>query len=137
MSGKRPNKSEQRAKGTLAGDSNGQAALEQEVHQALRAMGWVVPQDGAAVQAVESKLAAEAITLPEALRDADAALRGLSQAVGVEPRPIAFGGDSDIEAGLARAAREGGTIPPKVEELMRRDRQAAERELDDGQVDAS
>jgi hypothetical protein len=100
-------------------------------------MGWVVPQDEAAVQAVEGKLAAEAITLPEAMRDADSVFRGPPQAAGVEPRPIAFSGDVDIEAGLARAAREGGTITPEVAELMRRDRQAAERELDDGQVDAS
>jgi hypothetical protein len=35
-----------------------------------------------------------------------------------------------VEAGLARAAREGGRLSPEIEEAMRRDRDAAEDEFD-------
>ena len=35
-----------------------------------------------------------------------------------------------VDATLARAAREGGNVPPEIEEAMKRDRDAAEAELD-------
>ena len=98
------------------------------VHDTLAEMGRLVPQTEDDAAAAEQRLRDSPIELPESLRDADAVLR---RTEGSPPSPVPFPGNADVEATLARAAREGGAIPPEIEQIMRRDREAAEAELDD------
>ena len=110
------------------GRDEGDAELLGDVHAALTSLGWIPPQSEADVARAEQELAAA--ELPDALADAKA----------VFERPVApsranipclpSAADPYIDATLARAAREGGPIAPEIEERMRRDRGAAEREFD-------
>ena len=45
-----------------------------------------------------------------------------------------FSADAETEDSLARAARAGKAISPEIEKIMCHDREAAEREMDDGQT---
>ena len=112
-------------------------ALEQDVHGAMKSLHWAVPECEADVRLAEVELSASAISLPEALSDAPAVLDGKAAPQGTPPRgacgvanvkSFAFFSDPTSEENLARAAREGGKIPPEIEERMRRDRQSAEEQ---------
>ena len=104
----------------------GRPSLERDVHQSLKHMGWLIPVEETGAERAEVEL--DATPLPDALRDADAIFDGPPglhtrlRAPGLLHR----GGD---EQNLARAAREGKAIPPEIEEIMRRDRKAAEEKL--------
>jgi len=108
-------------------DRPGEAAAR--LHAVLAELGWAPPRDESAVRRAEA-LPAEPADLPAALADPAAVLAGHAgegeQAGWVLPPPA----DADIDATLARAAREGGAISPEVEQRMRRDRELAERESD-------
>ena len=105
------------------------AASEQDVHAALVAMGWVPPTAEQDIAAVEVQLRESPVKPPAELADPAAVLdRPIRQAA---PTVLHFPDAPDIDATLARAAREGGAVTPEVEEVMRRDRTAAEREMDD------
>ena len=67
--------------------------------------------------------------MPQQLHDAGAVF-DQPDAASPAPATLKFPPSGDIDATLRRAAREGGTIAPKIEERMRRDREAAQRELD-------
>jgi len=114
------------------GPAGEDAELVGDVHEALLAMGWVAPQREADVRRAEEDLPAQpAPPLPEALRDPQAVFDrpdGRADTPPVLPLPA---GADDIEATLNRAAREGGRITPEIDQAMRRDRQAAERDMDD------
>jgi len=106
--------------------------LETDVHEAMRALGWVPPQCEDDVHAAEAELDLAAVRLPAALADPPAGRAGRpggSERVGP---PLRFPADPDIDATLARAAREGGQVPPEIEQIMRRDREAAERQARHG-----
>ena len=109
-------------------------ALECDVHEALKAMGWLMPESEAEVQPAEAEVPERAAPLPAALLDPDKVFTGRSGAAApLQALPL----DTVADEHLARAARAGGPIPPEIEERMRRDRQAAEDELDqsdDGQA---
>ena len=105
------------------GDDRGVAG---DVHRALKGLGWLVPEGEAEVAAAEAEAGADATSLPPALRDADSVFVGGAQ----DAAPSALPPESEADEHLARAARDGGTMPPEIEAQMRRDRQAAEEELD-------
>ena len=104
-------------------------ASERDVRAALAAMGWVPPASEGDVAATEAQLREEPVELPARLADAAAVLE--HPAPGAEATALRLPDAPDIDATLARAAREGGTVTPEIEEIMRRDRAAAEREMDD------
>ena len=104
--------------------------LERDVYCALQAMGWIVPDNERDVESAQAALAEGAVSLPDTLRDSKAVLAGDGDWGSAGAGPIAFPSDVDVEQNLARAAREGGPIPPQIEQIMRKDRLAAERELD-------
>ena len=114
--------------------AEGDPALERHVHEALKAMGWLTPESEAEVQSAEAEVSPEVVPLPAILRDADAVLDrragGSAAGSGSGGKPRAFPFSADADEHLARAARAGSPIPPSIEEQMRRDRQAAEDELD-------
>jgi len=104
-----------------------------DVQAALRSLGWTAPQCEEDVLAAESELATQRLPLPEKLQDPKAVFDGATEHGETPPSVLRFPGDPDIDATLARAAREGGHITPEIEEVMRRDREAAEREMDNGE----
>jgi hypothetical protein len=109
--------------------SAGADAMSRELAAALRTLGWTMPKTASEVAAAEARLAREQIVLPESLLDADAVLQRRPGRV-LPFRPHAEKtGDVALE-NLSRAAREGGEIPPDVEQAMREDRERAERERD-------
>lgn len=113
-------------------------SLERDVDAALVSLGWKVPQTEGEVGQAESQLTqlGGADDLPEALRDPQAVFDRPADHVEIHPEVIAFQPEPETEQELARAARQGSSIPPEIEEAMRRDREAAEQDMDDGPQDA-
>jgi hypothetical protein len=110
-------------------------ALCRQVLAALDSLGWLPPRDESAVAASERELAGRAVPLPAELASPKAAwawawARGKAARPAGGPATLKLPHAPDVEAGLARAAREGGRLTPEIEEAMRRDRQAAEDEFD-------
>ena len=105
--------------------------LQRNVHEALKSLGWAVPECEDGVSRAEAQSPAAGPALPEALGDAGAVLDGKGGGL-ASARPHGFADDAASEENLARAAREGGKIPPEIEERMRRDRKAAEEALEQG-----
>lgn len=111
-------------------------ALAADVGEALRSMGWLVPSCEDDVAEAERRQAERPAALPEELREPRAAFDRAARPGTGGPRPVQFAGDYAVDATLARAAREGGRLTPEIEEAMRRDREAAEREQEDDESDA-
>ena len=108
-------------------------ALLSETRHAMQSLGWLLPDGEQAVALAEAALAGRAVPLPPGLmRPPDPSGESLTE-VGLAVRPLRGPMADDIGANLARAAREGGAIGPEIEEQMRQDRLAAEREADDAQ----
>jgi len=105
------------------------AASERDVRAALTVMGWAPPTSEDHVADVEARLRDEPVELPARLADPAAVLG--SPEPEAKTTVLHLPDAPDIDATLARAAREGGTVTPEIEEIMRRDREAAEREMDD------
>ena len=110
-------------------------ALADKVHAAMRSLGWTVPLRAEDVLSAEADLAEHAPDLPEELRDAERVFERAGPRAEAARLVLPFPADADIDATLARAAREGGRLTGEIEEAMRRDREAAERERQDDQED--
>ena len=104
---------------------------ENDVHRAMRSLGWAMPESEADVRRAEEDLDANPVSLPDALADPKAVFEREHRPDSTIPMRLPFSGSSYIDATLARAAREGGEITPEVEDAMRRDRKAAERDAQD------
>jgi hypothetical protein len=101
-----------------------QIQFEQDLCRALRLGGLLLPETEEEVRAAEAENLSEA--LPLELRDPHTVLKRVR---GRRHKVVSIGetASHEIEENLARAAREGGKIPPDVERVMQRDREAAER----------
>jgi hypothetical protein len=107
-------------------------ALLQEVRAGLAHMGWLMPQEEKQVAAAEGDLAARGTPrCPPALRDPSAVFSGRAAPLSTREAP-GLGPSAEARQALARAAREAGRITPEIEQRMRRDRKAAENEMDKG-----
>jgi hypothetical protein len=113
------------------GPADDEPSLCRQVRASLRCMGWLPPLNEQDVADAERELAGRRVPLPPGLQDPQAVLRRASRAAGPVPLLI-LPQSGPIDATLARAAREGGRLTPDVEEAMRRDRKAAEEEMDKG-----
>ena len=102
-----------------------------EVREALSLLGWVLPQREEDVAFAERDLAEHPVALPGELGDAAAVFEREDDEGEVVLGPLPSSADAYLDATLARAAREGSEITAEIEERMRRDREAAEREADD------
>ena len=114
-------------------DRQAEQAIEADVQRTLGEMGWIPPTSEAEVAACEVEL--PEAPLPASLADADAVLGRPDKPIGA-PGTLKLPDRPDIESTLRRAARQGGTIPPEIEDKMRRDREQAENasdETEDGQ----
>jgi len=117
-------------------EADGSDDLEREVDEAMTSLGWKVPQTEDEVLRAEAELAENPAPLPDELTDPAEVFDRAPGQTEAGTGPLLFPTDQDIEADLARAARDGGPIPPEIEEVLRRDREAAEREFDDGEEKA-
>lgn len=102
--------------------------LAARIDEAIAAMGWRVPVTDDEVARAEEALTAAPVAMPKALADPAAALARAPREG--PPRGIAFPADAEVDAAMSRAAREGGRLTPEVRETMRRDRQAAQDDMD-------
>lgn len=111
--------------------ADGNADLEHEIHAGLASIGWLPPETEEDVARAEAELAEAAQPVPDKLRDPDATWNHASKSASMVLRLPGFADDSPAAEDMARAARGGRRLAPEVEDLMRRDRDAAEQELDD------
>lgn len=99
-------------------------ALDQAIHDTMRLGGWVLPKFPKEIERSEQLMAEEPVKLPQGLADPFAILSRPSR----RPRfsvPLPESASGSAEQNLARAAREGGDIPPEVQEQMAKDRKAS------------
>jgi|SRR5882672_3260717 len=104
--------------------------LEQQVYEAFLTRGWIIPQTEGDVSRAEAVMAVEdREELPPELCDP---YKVLTRYQGTRGRvAVLQPDDHETSELLARAARAGKEIPAEVDERMRRDREMAERKLDD------
>lgn len=69
------------------------AALDPDVHGALRSLGWTAPECEADVRQAELALPASESALPEALRDAEAVFEGKGADDLADVTPASFSAD--------------------------------------------
>ena len=104
-------------------------AIEATVFQAIRSLGWLLPQTEDGVRAIA--IDEDGITLPPSLLDP---MNALSPRYRHQPIAEPDVWDPLLVDELAQAARQGaGAIPAEVAERMRRDRDAAERKMEPGE----
>ncbi len=107
--------------------------LGDAVYAALRRTGAVVPTNEETVAAAELWVAIDGPPLPAELLDVPRVLA--TRHPDSWPTGLIRPWDSSsMDATLARAAREGGTLSPEIEEVMRRDREIAQAELESKRV---
>jgi hypothetical protein len=113
------------AKSKNKADKADRILLERELLLAIRAEGWLAPETEQEVLEAEKKLASERTTIPTSLDHPRELLyrAGSVRAIHFSQPKIESARETE---NLARAAREGGTISPEVEERMKKDRDAAE-----------
>lgn len=100
--------------------------LERLLYEACRAGGMLFATTEKDVAREEQRQAGESIELPEEIKDPE---RVWNSARGPRARPrYAPLVDQETKENLARAAREGTSIPKEIEEQMRRDREMTEKE---------
>ena len=115
-----------------ASDQTDNDQVERDVHEALKSLGWATPDNEDDVTRLEAEISQGTVELPETLKDTGRVFQARPQE---DPTTIElphFSADVETQDSLARAARAGKPIPPEIEEIMRRDRQAAQREVNDG-----
>jgi hypothetical protein len=106
-----------------------EGALAQAMIDAVRSLGWLAPETEEEVAAIEANNSQVLKPLPPGLRDPYTVLdrQTLSQTIGAEAESAQ---NAEVVEELARAAREGrGKISDEVEELMKQDRETAERRM--------
>jgi hypothetical protein len=97
---------------------------------AMRAMGWLVPDEAEAVAAAEADLP-EAIPWPDELPSFETLASAAPPADGLRAAALPAGPNADVHASLARAAREAGHLNDAVARRMAADRRRARRNPDD------
>ena len=85
-------------------------ALEREIHDALRSLGWIGAESDQDVFDAEEAFARSPIDLPKALCDPKAVFDRSDQDDRRSGPLIPFPGDPSIDSTLSRAAREGGGV---------------------------
>ncbi|MCS7013614.1 MAG: hypothetical protein RML35_07185 [Chloroherpetonaceae bacterium] len=103
--------------------------LDALIYRTMVEMQWIEPISDETLKQDEQDFRAarkaNEIHLPQVLESPDVILAKLQKRHQAAGRSIG----AEIQEQMARAAREGGAVPPEVEEQMRRDRAAAEAKL--------
>ena len=103
-------------------------AICDAIHEAIRQAGWTIPTDEESVADAEATLANYMPPLPAALRNLESPSAADNASVG---KVVPLWDPNVLIAPMARAAREGGSVSAEIEEIMKKDRKIAERELRD------
>lgn len=93
--------------------------------ETARSKKLLLPETEEEIAAAETEVAGLEIDLPQRLRS-PLAFMGAEGSFRLGVGPAVAAGDHTTEEGLARAAREGGTITAEIEKRMRFDREDAE-----------
>ena len=104
-------------------------ALSRDVYETLKADGRIVPQTEADVADAEAIMSETSAELPPELRDVKTVFQGPAADSG--PKVIGLPGETEDDAPLRRAAREGGHLSPEIEDRMRQDRLKAQQDQGD------
>jgi len=108
--------------------SAGAESASAGIGEAAILLGWIVPTREEDVLCAERDLAAGPVTLPERLRDVKSVFEGMGQVLPKVEISRFVPDNPQVDAALARAAREAGRLTSEIEERMRCDRKAAEEE---------
>lgn len=98
------------------------------LYEVIREAGWAIPTDEESVAAAEARLRDAMPELPEELSDPQFPSADDSESLG---KVVPLWDPQVLAAPMARAAREGGSVPSEIEQTMKRDRETAEKELRD------
>jgi hypothetical protein len=101
------------------------SVLEREIIHAMHDEDWLAPETEEAVKRAEAQLTGEKISIPTSFEHPRALLQR-SGKIRVIRRSDRSAESDEAREDLARAAREGGTISPEIEERMKMDRDRAE-----------
>jgi hypothetical protein len=116
-------------------------AICDAIYEAIRQDGWSIPTDEASVATAEARMENYMPTLPERLRHPE--FPSASKKMPWPGKVVPLWDSFVLSAPMARAAREGGSVSPEIEKIMKRDREIAEQKLrhrnndrgDDGEND--
>lgn len=112
----------------VVADADQDEQFNQLVLRALEQDGSLIPSTPDGVARAEPELPNKDAELPASLATFDDALQLASEKRLMNCAPLQM--PTGMEENLARAAREGGEVPPQVEAQMRADRAAAEDHAD-------
>ena len=101
--------------------------FEDEIYQALLQKGWVLPQSEEEVRLAEAEIEEMRDELPAELVS-HFSLFNRTKRLLKNRHQLSSTAEDDIGEHLARAARDGGEVPPEIEQRMRQDRERAEEE---------
>jgi len=107
-----------------------------DIREAARRLGWVVPTGEQEVREAEREAEANPVELPATLQNAKEVFQRADRPAQGRIAALGGRGDPQVEATLARAAREPGHLTPEIREAMRRDRKAAEEKQEEGRASA-
>jgi len=102
-------------------------AIHEAIHDAIREAGWAIPTDEVSVAAAEARMENDMPELPERLRNPE--YLSASDKHPMNGKVIPLWDPSVLSAPMARAARDGGSVSPEIEKIMKRDREIAEQRL--------
>jgi len=104
--------------------------IERKVFRTLARLGWGIPLSEEEVAKAEGELEKSPVDIPIGLEDPSRLLKKIDSNQLVT-KSLGHTDPGTVD-NLARAAREGGEIPPDVEERMKHDRDLAESKNRDG-----
>ena len=113
------------AKSGHKGKKPDSCALDREILHAMHDEDWLAPETEEAVKRAEARLAGEKITVPTSFEHPRDLLRR-SGKIRIIRRSDRNSQSDEAREDLARAARQGGTMSPEIEERMKADRDRAE-----------
>ena len=102
-------------------------AIYDAIHEAIRQAGWAIPTDEESVAAAEARMENNMPELPERLNSPE--FPSVTKKSPMTGKVIPLWDPSTLSAPMARAAREGGSVSPEIEKIMKRDREMAEQNL--------
>ena len=105
-----------------------EAQLERWVYEAFRLAAKVAPESEEEIARLEQELAGNPTQLPASLQNAQAVYERITNRRDHQQPVMKLPVSSGATENLARAARDGKTIPPEIEKLMQQDRERAHRD---------
>lgn len=109
-------------------------SLDGKIYDAMCTLGWLTRLDDKILKEDEILFEQSRHELPIELSDPSSIIQKIRERESAAKEKTASINQAVAE-NLARAAREGGKIAPEIEERMKRDREATERQTNQGYED--